>query len=137
MKKSSSSKKNNNNNSKKNNGGRKASTRRKNKSQQQQQKLPSNVTRTRGKTIKRFGVKIRFHGYSLRIGSAYCSAEDASAVAAVFRKVARIDSNGVIYFDSSLGSKFKNVFVNIYLPFTTTKDAVSVYDYLIKFNGIN
>merc|ERR1711991_142061 len=31
------------------------------------------------------------------------------------------------------GSKFKNVFVNIYLPFTTTKDTVSIYEYLMKW----
>ena len=61
-------------------------------------KLPSNVTRTRGKNVKRFGVKIRFNGFSLRIGSAYCTAEDASAVASAFRKVAFINKDGEIDF---------------------------------------
>ncbi len=96
-------------------------------------KLPSNVTRTRGKLVKRFGVKIRFHGYSLRIGSAYCTAQDAAAVASSFRKVARIDVNGEIFFDPILIQTFSNVLVNVYLPFTTTKDVVSVSDYLTRW----
>ena len=96
-------------------------------------KLPSNVTRTRGKLVKRFGVKIRFHGYSLRIGSAYCTAQDAGAVASSFRKVARIDADGEIFFDPSLIQTFSNVLVNVYLPFTTTKDAISVSDYLTRW----
>ena len=96
-------------------------------------KLPSNVTRTRGKLVKRFGVKIRFHGYSLRIGSAYCTAQDAGAVASSFRKVARIDADGEIFFEPILIQTFSNVLVNVYLPFTTTKDAISVSDYLTRW----
>ena len=96
-------------------------------------KLPSNVTRTRGKNVKRFGVKIRFNGFSLRIGSAYCTAEDASAVASAFRKVAFINKDGEIDFYPSLYSNYGDVTVRIYLPFTTTIDTVSVADYLSKW----
>ena len=96
-------------------------------------KLPSNVTRTRGKNVKRFGVKIRFNGFSLRIGSAYCTAEDASAVASAFRKVAFMNKDGEIDFHPSLHSRYNDVTVRIYLPFTTTIDTVSVADYLSKW----
>ena len=96
-------------------------------------KLPSNVTRTRGKSVKRFGVKIRFNGFSLRIGSAYCTAEDASIVASAFRKVAFINKDGEIDFYPTLYHKYGEVIVSIYLPFTTTIDTVSVADYLTKW----
>ena len=96
-------------------------------------KLPSNVTRTRGKNVKRYGVKIRFKGHGLRIGSAYCTPEDASVVASAFRRVARIDDFGNIQFDPLLYSTYKNVYVNIYLPFTTTIDSISVCDLLTKW----
>ena len=96
-------------------------------------RLPSNVTRTRGKSVKRYGVKIRFKGHGLRIGSAYCTPEDASAVASAFRRVAHIDDFGNIQFDALLYSTYKNVYVNIYLPFTTTIDSISVCDLLTKW----
>ncbi len=94
--------------------------------------LPSNVTRTRGNaTLKRFGVKIRFHGFPLRIGSAYCTPEDASKVASVFRKSARIDPHtGSICFTENFGKKYKDIYVNRYLPFTSTKDKVQVVKFL-------
>ena len=98
-----------------------------------EKKLPSNVTRTRGKIVKRYGVKIRFKGHGLRIGSAYCTPEDASEVASAFRRVARIDDFGNIQFDNLLYSTYKNVHVNIYLPFTTTIDSISVCDLLTKW----
>ena len=77
--------------------------------------LPSNVTRTRGnETIKRYGVKIRFQGYPLRIGSAYCSPEDAGKVAAAFRKHARIANNGSICFSDNFAKKYEGVYTNRY-----------------------
>ena len=69
--------------------------------------LPPNVIYTRGKgAVQRFGVKIRFHGLPLRIGSAYCSAEDASTVVSIFRQIARIGNSGDISFDEK---RLKNV----------------------------
>ena len=96
-------------------------------------RLPSNVTRTRGKNVKRYGVKIRFKGASIRIGSAYCTPEDASVVASAFRRVANTNASGEIKFDPLLYSTYKNVYVNIYLPFTTTIDSISVCDLLTKW----
>ena len=78
-------------------------------------------------------MKIRFNGFSLRIGSAYCTAEDASAVASAFRKVAFMNKDGEIDFHPSLHSRYDDVTVRIYLPFTTTIDTVSVADYLSKW----
>ena len=86
-----------------------------------------------GKIVKRYGVKIRFKGHGLRIGSAYCTPEDASTVASAFRRVAQIDDFGNIQFDALLYSTYKNVYVNIYLPFTTTIDSISVCDLLTKW----
>ena len=96
-------------------------------------KLPSNVTRTRGKNVKRYGVKLRFNGASIRIGSAYCTPEDASVVASAFRRVANFNASGEIMFDNLLYSKYKKIYVNIYLPFTTTPDSISVCDLLTKW----
>ena len=96
-------------------------------------RLPSNVTRTRGKNVKRYGVKLRFNGASIRIGSAYCTPEDASVVASAFRRVANTNASGEIKFDPLLYSTYKNVYVNIYLPFTTTIDSISVCDLLTKW----
>jgi hypothetical protein len=97
-------------------------------------KLPSNVTRTRGRNVKRFGVKIRFRGFSLRIGSAYKSAKDAGKVAAAFRKTAFTNSTGEIELDlEKLSLSSKNEIISIYLPFTTTEDQVTVYDYLVEW----
>lgn len=96
--------------------------------------LPSNVTRTRGSVVKRFGVKIRFHGYPLRIGSAYSSPQDASTVASIFRKVASIDRyTGLIKFTDSFVKDYKNTYVYIYLPFTRTKDRIQVTKYLLEW----
>ena len=96
-------------------------------------RLPSNVTRTRGKNVKRYGVKLRFNGASIRIGSAYCTPEDASVVASAFRRVANFNASGEIMFDNLLYSKYKKIYVNIYLPFTTTPDSISVCDLLTKW----
>ena len=56
--------------------------------------------------MQRYGVKIRFHGFPLRIGSAYCSPEDASKVVSIFREIARINDSGNIDFEEKL---FKNI----------------------------
>ena len=96
-------------------------------------KLPPNVTRTRGKNVKRYGVKLRFNGASIRVGSAYCTPEDASVVASAFRGLAKFNESGEITFDKLLYSTYKKVYVNIYLPFTTTTDSISVCDLLTKW----
>ena len=58
---------------------------------QEQVKLPSNVTKTRsGGAVQRYGVKIRFHNLSIRIGSAYANPHDAGIVASIFKKIAYI-----------------------------------------------
>ena len=61
--------------------------------------LPPNVigTQLTGK-VKRFGVKLRYNGCPLRIGSAYCTPEDASKVASVFRDCIQVDSKGNLFF---------------------------------------
>ena len=96
--------------------------------------LPPNVIYTRGKgAVQRFGVKIRFHGLPLRIGSAYCSAEDASTVVSIFRQIARIGNSGDISFDEKRLKKCKDVYVNRYLPFSSTKNCISVLDFLSEW----
>lgn len=93
--------------------------------------LPPNVIRTRGNsTVSRFGVKIRYSGCPLRIGSAYCSPEDADKVASVFRKSAQVDSKGNIFLDENLLKKYNDMHANRYLPFTTTQDRIQVVSFL-------
>ena len=93
--------------------------------------LPPNVIRTRGNSIvSRFGVKIRYNGCPLRIGSAYCSPEDADKVASVFRKSAQIDSKGNMFLDENLLKRYNDIHANRYLPFTTTLDRIQVVSFL-------
>ena len=94
------------------------------------EKLPQNVTRTRGNTIRRYGVKIRFKGFPLRIGSRYCTPEDASLVASIFRSVAIIDPEGNIKFSQKLRQTCQDRKVSMYLPFTLTPIKVSVEKFL-------
>ena len=92
--------------------------------------LPPNVIRTRG---QRFGVKIRYHGFPLRIGSAFCSPEDASVVVTTFRHIACIDDSGRICLGKKISKKFKDTYVNYYLPFSSTKNSVTVLDFLSQW----
>merc|ERR1711998_263217 len=75
-----------------------------------QNKNPSNVVNTRN---GRFGVKILFRGFPLRIGSAYCTAEDASKVATVFRKSAQIDphTGSICFTENFFGKKNTKIFM--------------------------
>ena len=95
-------------------------------------KLPSNVTRTRsGGAVQRYGVKIRFHNLSIRIGSAYANPHDAGIVASIFKKIAYIDEkNGNMCFSKNFEKKYKGIYVNRYLPFTSTMDTVEVVQFL-------
>ena len=88
--------------------------------------LPPNVigTQLTGK-VKRFGVKLRYNGCPLRIGSAYCTPEDASKVASVFRDCVQIDSKGNLFFAQDVLNKYRDLYVNRYLPFTRTKKSHS------------
>ena len=99
---------------------------------QEQVKLPSNVTRTRsGGAVQRYGVKIRFHNLSIRIGSAYANPHDAGIVASIFKKIAYIDEkNGNMCFSKNFEKKYKGIYVNRYLPFTSTMDTVEVVQFL-------
>jgi len=94
-----------------------------------QNKNPSNVVNTRN---GRFGVKIRFRGINIRIGSAYCTAEDASKVASVFWKSAQIDphTGSICFTENFFGKKYEDIYVNRYLPYSSTKDNVQVVKFL-------
>jgi hypothetical protein len=93
--------------------------------------LPHNVIRTQANSaVSRFGVKLRYNGCPLRIGSAYCTPGDADKVASVFRDCAQVDSKGNIFFAENFEEKYKNVYANRYLPFTTTKNNVQVVKFL-------
>ena len=85
--------------------------------------LPPNVigTQLTGK-VKRFGVKLRYNGCPLRIGSAYCTPEDANKVASAFRDCIQIDSKGNLFFAQDVLNKYTDLYVNRYLPFTRTKN---------------
>ena len=74
--------------------------------------LPPNVigTQLTGK-VKRFGVKLRYNGCPLRIGSAYCTPEDASKVASVFRDCIQIDSKGNLFFAQDVLNKYRDLYV--------------------------
>ena len=98
----------------------------------EQVKLPSNVTKTRsGGAVQRYGVKIRFHNLSIRIGSAYANPHDAGIVASIFKKIAYIDEkNGNLCFSKNFEKKYKGICVNRYLPFTSTMDTVEVVQFL-------
>ena len=98
----------------------------------EQVKLPSNVTKTRsGGAVQRYGVKIRFHNLSIRIGSAYANPHDAGVVASIFKKIAYIDKrNGNMCFSKNFAKIYKGIYVNRYLPFTATLDTVEVVHFL-------
>jgi hypothetical protein len=95
--------------------------------------LPSNVTYTRGTSVKRFGVKMRFKGFPLRVGSRYCSPQDAGLVATVFRKIACLDKSGSIGYRKGYKEKYSNQLVSMYLPFTITKDTLPVTSFLDRW----
>jgi hypothetical protein len=96
--------------------------------------LPPNVieTQTSG-SVKRFGVKLRYNGCPLRIGSAYCTPEDANKVVCVFRDCIQADSEGNLFFAPYVLKKYKDLYVNRYLPFTTKKNCIQVVNYLSKW----
>ena len=95
--------------------------------------LPSNVTLTRGVTVQRYGVKIRFKGHALRIGSQYCSPEDAKRVVTVFRKAAYVDDLNNICFRPEYREIYKHLTVSLYLPFTVIKDTVPLVQNLDRW----
>ena len=88
--------------------------------------LPTNVIRMRGTKVARYGVKMRFCGHSLRIGSQYFDSKSAGTVAEIFRDCAIIDKEGFIAFDMAKLKEYEGVNVKVFLPFTVVHNVVPV-----------
>ena len=68
--------------------------------------LPTNVIRMKGSRVARYGVKMRYRGLCLRIGSQYCDAKSADTVAATFRECAVVDKESKLSFNKTKLDKY-------------------------------